>query len=151
MRRALRDYQYTESGLDNIVLTNAPVYLCPTHGVQAVALQNIQGLHAAIANRLLKLQRPLRGVETRFLRKHHGWSQVELGHRLGVTEVTVSRWETQAAAMGLANEHRLRLLFTDPEAFAALQLMKTQRPKSVSPLRIPVPQLSGSVPSLLSR
>jgi len=147
LRRALRDYHYTESGLDNVVLERAPVYVCLDHGVQAVALRNVQGIHGAIAAALLKLKRPLRGVEIRFLRKHHGWSQAELARRLGVTEVTVSRWETEAPAIGSANEQRLRLLFADPEAFAALQVTKPQRCKAVPPLRIAVTRLPGSVPS----
>jgi DNA-binding transcriptional regulator YiaG len=147
MKRAVQDYQYTESGLDNVVLEKAPVYVCPDHGVQAVTLQNVQGIHEAIAAALLKLPRPLRGVEMRFLRKHRGWSQAELARRLRVTEVTVSRWETEAPPIGIANEQRLRLLFVNPEAFAALQVTKSQRRKAVAPLRIAVPRLPGSVPS----
>lgn len=147
LRRALRDYHHTESGLDNIVLEKAPVYACPDHGVQAVALRDVQGIHGAIAAALLKLKRPLRGMEIRFLRKHRGWSQAELARRLSVTEVTVSRWETEAPAIGSANEQRLRLLFADPEAFAALQVTKPQRPKAVPPLRIRVPRLGGSASS----
>jgi putative zinc finger/helix-turn-helix YgiT family protein len=147
LRRALRDYHYTESGLDNVVLEKAPVYVCPDHGVQAVALRNVQGIHGEIAAALIKLARPMRGVEIRFLRKHRGWSQAELACRLGVTEVTVSRWETEAPAIGSANQQRLRLLFADPEAFAALQVTKAQRTGAVPVLRIPVPRLRGWVPS----
>jgi len=150
MKRALEDYRYTESGLENVVLEKAPVYVCPDHGVQAVTLQNVQGIHEAIAAALLKLKRPLRGVEMRFLRKHRAWSQAGLACRLGVTEVTVSRWETEAPPIGIANEQRLRLLFVNPEAFAALQVAKTRRSKVAPPLRIPLARLGRPAPSRIS-
>jgi len=138
LRRVRRDYPYRESGLSNVVLVQAPVYVCSRHGVQAVALRNVLAIHAEIARALLSRKRPLRGAEIRFLRKHRGWSQRELARRLGVSEVTVSRWETETAPTGPANQQRLHLLFTDPEAFAALQLTRPPRLKAVAPLRIKV-------------
>lgn len=93
------------------------------------------------------LRRALRGVEIRFLRKHRGWSQAELARRLRVTEVTVSRWESEAPSIGIANEQRLRLLFVNPEAFAALQVTKARRSKAAPPLRIPLARLGRSVSS----
>lgn len=67
LRRARREYRYTESGLPNVVLEGAPVYICTEHGVQAVALGNVLAIHDAIARALLALKRPLRGEEIRFL------------------------------------------------------------------------------------
>jgi len=138
LKRVRRDYPYTESGLENVILVRAPVYVCRQHGLQAVALRNVLAIHAAIARKLLELRRPLRGPEVRFLRKHHGWSQAELARRLGVTEVTVSRWETEATPIGPANQQRLYLLFTDPEKFTAIELSKAPRRKAVAPLRIAI-------------
>ena len=133
-----RDYRYTECGLRNIILPKAPVYVCPRHGLQAVALRGVALLHADIAKALLDQRRPLRGGEIRFLRKQRAWNQAELARRLEVTEVTVSRWETEAAPTGPANQQRLHLLFRDPKAFASLQLAAAKPHKAAAPLRIPV-------------
>ena len=137
LRRARRDYQYTESGLSNVVLEGAPVYICAQHGVQAAALRNVLAVHAAISRALLALNRPLRGAEIRFLRKHRGWSQAELANRLGVTEVTVSRWETEAAPSGAANQVVLRYLFMAPETFPPRLKFIGKPPARVPLLRIP--------------
>lgn len=138
LRRVRRDYPSKESGLANVELMRAPVYVCPRHGVQAVALHNVLAIDAEIAQALLSRKHPLRGTEIRFLRKHRGWSQAELARRLDVTEVTVSRWETETAPTGPANQQRLHLLFRDPEAVAALQLTRPPRRKAGAPLRIKV-------------
>lgn len=138
-----RDYRYTESGLQNIILPKAPVYVCPRHGIQAVALREVALLHADIAKAILDQRQPLRREQIRFLRKQRGWSQAELAQRLKVTKVTVSRWETGAAPTGPANQQRLHLLFRDPEAFAALQLAAARPRKAAAPLRIPVHRVRG--------
>jgi putative zinc finger/helix-turn-helix YgiT family protein len=133
-----RDYQYTESGLRNITLPDAPVYVCPRHGVQAVVLREVAALHEDIARAILDLKRPLRGPEVRFLRKQRGWSQTELARRLSVSEVTVSRWETEATPIGPANQQRLHFLYRDPEGFEALELADAVRRGAIASLRIPL-------------
>jgi putative zinc finger/helix-turn-helix YgiT family protein len=138
LRQERRDYPYTESGL-KIVLTNARVYVCPDHGVQAAALP-VAALQETIAQALLHLREPLWGAAVQFLRKHRGWTQAELARRLGVHQVTVARWETDTGPVPLANQQRLRLLFADPEAFAASQVTGRPRREARRPvLRIPWP------------
>ena len=137
LKRVRQDYPYRESGLDNITLVGVPVYVCPLHGVQAAALGEVALLHQDIAQALLKQERPLRGAEIRFLRKHCGWSQEELANRLGVTEVTVSRWETGATPIGSANQVALRYLFMAPTTFPPRLRFLGRPPASVPTLRIP--------------
>ncbi len=139
LRPVRRDYSYPESGL-RVVLVGAPVYVCPQHGVQGVLLRNLPGIHAAISRALLHGPGPLGGPAIRFLRKHRGWSQAELARRLGVHEVTVAKWETEAAPVGPANQQRLRLLFTDPAAFEASRVASPPRGKAAAPIRIPLPR-----------
>lgn len=143
LRRVRRDYAYAESGLDDVVLLDTPVYLCPRHGIQAVVLRNLAKLHEQIASGLLHRRRLLHGREVRFLRKHRGWSQGELAQRLGVHEVTVARWETGATPIGAANQQRLRLLFTDPEAFAASRVTPSRSREAAVPLRISLSRIRG--------
>jgi putative zinc finger/helix-turn-helix YgiT family protein len=138
LRRERQDYRYKESGLNNIILVDVPVYVCPRHGVQAVALGEVALLHQDIAQTILKQERPLRGAEIRFLRKYRGWSQKELAGRLGVHEVTVSKWETGATPIGTANQVVLRYVFTAPEAVPPRLKIIGRPPVSVPTLRIPV-------------
>lgn len=137
LKRVRQDYPYRESGLDNITLVGVPAYVCPRHGVQAVALGELALLHRDIAQAILKQERPLRGAEIRFLRKDCGWSQEELANRLGVTEVTVSRWETGATPIGSANQVALRYLFMAPTTFPPRLRFLGRPPASVPTLRIP--------------
>ena len=145
LRRERKDYKYSESGLDDVVLVKAPVYVCPRHGVQAVALRNVAGLHAAIARALLHRRAPLRGPEIRFLRKHRRWSQEELARQLRVHPVSVARWETGATPVGAGTQQRLRLLFTDPEAFAASAVLPEQKNAPAVPPRLRVPWPTPSI------
>lgn len=141
LRPVRRDYPYPENGL-HVVLVGAPVYVCRQHGVQGVLLRNLSGIHAAIARALLRGPGPLGGPAIRFLRKHRGWSQAELARRLEVHEVTVDKWETEGAAIGAANQQRLRLLFTDPAAFEASRATSRPRGKAAA-IRIPLPLRGG--------
>lgn len=141
LRRVHRDYVYAESGLRDVIVVGAPVYVCPRHGIQAVVLRNLAGLHEAIASAILHRRRLLRGAEVRFLRKERGWSQAVFAQRLGVHEVTVARWEAGVTPIGAANQQRLRLLFTDPEAFAASQVPPGPSPEAAATIRIPLSRL----------
>src|SRR5574341_20350 len=95
-----KDYPYTESGLGNVVIAGAPVYTCPLHGVQALAVAGVHALHAQIARAILGQRSLLSGPEIRFLRKYRGWNQGDLAHVLGVTRVSVSNWERGASPVG---------------------------------------------------
>ncbi len=136
LRMARRDYRYTESGLPNVILRKAPVYVCPRHGVQAVVLQGIDRIHGDIRQALLERGAPLSGPEIRFLRKHNRWRQTELAERLGVHKITVAKWESGTFAVSPPNQQRLRLLFTDPVTFQKLRLTDVPRRKVVPPIRI---------------
>lgn len=69
---------------------------------------------------LLKLDRCLSGRESQFLRKAAlGIGQVELARRLGLTRVTVARWE---ARRSLSGEHDFEL-----RALIAFHLLKVSR------------------------
>jgi putative transcriptional regulator len=85
-------YQYTDSGLDNIVLVNGYKVHKTKYG-QGVSIHDTEGLHRAISQWLIELPKPLTGAELRFLRLEMDLSQARLADILGSTEQNIRRWE----------------------------------------------------------
>ena len=100
LRITRQDYHYTESGLPNVILRKAPVYVCPRHGAQAVVLRGVDRIHGDIRRALMERGTPLSGPEIRFLRKYNRWRQAELAERLGVHKITIAKWESGTLAVG---------------------------------------------------
>ena len=71
----LRNYQYTESGLSNVVLQDVEVPRCSACGSEDLILPFPEKIHWAIAHALVA-ENPARmtGEQLRFLRKHMGFS-----------------------------------------------------------------------------
>jgi putative zinc finger/helix-turn-helix YgiT family protein len=105
-----KPYHYVESGLDNVYLLGVPVYKC-TCGETMVEVPNVEELHKAIAAKILQKPSLLRGKEIRFIRKQMKLKAVELTEQLGISEITLSRWENNAESIGPANDKLLRLIF----------------------------------------
>lgn len=87
-------YQYSSCGLENVFLKNGYTIKETPYG-PAVAIDDIEGLHRAIALDILRQRTPLTGQQFRFLRKEQDLTQAELAAILGVTEQTVAAWEKQ--------------------------------------------------------
>lgn len=85
-------YHYTESGLANAWLANG-FKLKPTRYGDAVAIDDVDGLHLAIAKNLVEKRGSLTGKEFRFLRTLMNMSQGGIAGMLGVQEQSVSLWE----------------------------------------------------------
>jgi len=109
-KRETQDYQYTESGLSNVVLKNITVYKCPC-GDEMAEIPAIERIHQKIAEYLFRKPALLSGEEIRFLRKEMGLKAVELANLLGVSKVTVSRWENSAKPIGILSDRLIRLLY----------------------------------------
>ncbi len=133
LRLVYRTHHYRESGLPDVYLRRTPMYVCPRHGVQAVALRGIDRLQGEIRSALLARGGPFTGPEVRFLRKYEGWTQRELAARLGVHKITVTRWEIETEPVGAASQQLLHRLFRNPKAFEA------SRPPAVSPRQASAP------------
>ena len=88
----INKYHYTESGLANAWLANGYKVKHTSYG-DAVAIDNIDGLHLAIARNLIKKKGSLTGKEFRFMRTLMGMSQIGIASKLGVQEQSVSLWE----------------------------------------------------------
>lgn len=105
-----KTYQYRESGLETVLLTGIRVDVCPGCKAQFPEIPNIVGLHQAIASHLTRKPTSLTGTEFRFLRKEIGLKAKDLAQCLGVTDVSLSRWETGSSPITPAADRLLRTL-----------------------------------------
>lgn len=109
-RKKNQPYRYRESGLENVVIVVA-VLVCPKCKQAVPEIPNVKGLHAAIADRLFRKETSLAGPEVRFLRKEMGMKAKDLADSLGVSPVTVSRWETGKERIGDTTDRLVRCLY----------------------------------------
>lgn len=122
-------YNYSESGIPNLYLANVEVRKCRHCGEKAVVLPQIDELHGVIANLLLCKKTPLTGREVRFLRKEMELTGTALSKMLGVTNVTVSRWENEEEPVSTTSDRLIRIVY--------YQLMQ-ERCRSVFPGILPI-------------
>ena len=131
------NYRYTESGLSHILLRDVEVSRCPQCGEMEVAILQIEQLHRAIAQALLRKPARLAPEEIRYLRTSLGWSGTDLAAHMGTTPETVSRWEHGATSIGKTADRLLRLLVATqmPESADVLETLRaitaTQPPQGV--------------------
>ncbi len=106
-------YPYVESGLKDILLMNIPMYKCPACKDSAVEIPRLDELHSLIGAFLALQPMPLRGDQARYLRKNLGYTQDELAEKMGVTRITVTRWEEDGKRMKLDHDKHLRRFYLD--------------------------------------
>jgi DNA-binding transcriptional regulator YiaG len=87
-----KHFHYTACGLDNVWLANGFKVKTTRHG-NAVAVNDVDGLHLLISQTLIDKPGRLAGKEFRFLRTQLGLSQEALGTMLDFSENAVSLWE----------------------------------------------------------
>lgn len=88
------DYHYTECGLDNVWLANGfEQQDFGEYGV-AVAVHDEKGLWTVLGRSIALQDSRMVGQELRFLRTVLGWTQSDLGARLGYKDgQIVAKWE----------------------------------------------------------
>lgn len=88
---------YTDCGLSNIWLKNGYKTVKTPYG-KATAIDDVLGLHRAIALRMVRGNAPLSGKQFRFLRKELSFSQEMLGKLLGYSDgQQIAKWERARA------------------------------------------------------
>jgi putative zinc finger/helix-turn-helix YgiT family protein len=87
-------------GLPAVTLTNVARMQCQTCGEEFTEIPRHGELMRSIRERLCFVGRALRGSEFAFLRTGMNISQAELAEILGVTNVTISRWEQEISELG---------------------------------------------------
>lgn len=105
-------YHYLEGGLDNVWLVNGYKVRKTPYG-KAVAIEDVDGLHRSIAERLVGKPGPLARDEFRFLRKELGLSQKALGAILGAEEQAIARWERGVSKVDETAGRFLRALYRE--------------------------------------
>lgn len=108
-KKTKKDYQYVESSLDNVVLSGINVYECC--GEVMPEIKNVEKLHKLIALAIVKKSSLLSGKEFRFIRKQMLLKEKEIAAILGVSPVSVSRWEKENAKIGASNDRLIRMLY----------------------------------------
>lgn len=111
LKKIHTNYRYKESGLDNVVLKGIPAYKCPKcKGINPI-IPNINELHRIISECLINKKSLLMGDELVFLRKEMKLKAKDLAEILGVTKITVSRWENEKEQISPACDRLIRLLY----------------------------------------
>ena len=85
-------YHYTESGLSNIVLANG-YNVEIIDGEEYTSIDDMNGLHKAIAQAIVDSNGSLTNEEFKFLRVELNISQKALGEKFDVSEQTIARYE----------------------------------------------------------
>lgn len=102
-------YHYLESGLRNVWLRNGYKEEQGPYGA-TLAIEHLEGLHQAIALKLINKPIRLSGTEIRFLRKEMELSQQSLGQILGVSSQSIAQWEKSKGRIQAPSDRLLRLL-----------------------------------------
>ena len=114
---------YRGCGLDNIFLCNG-FSTEVVDGEEYVHVEDVEGLHCAIARHLVKERKVLAGKEIKFIRKVMDMTQSELARQIGATSQTIARWEKEQTEMPGHADLMLRLSFLvslmTPEDFSEL-------------------------------
>lgn len=85
-------YQYNGCGLEGIFLKNGYTVKETPYG-RAVAIQNVEGLHMAIALDIVSKHSPMNGQQFRFLRKEQDLTQEQAAGMFRVDVQTIANWE----------------------------------------------------------
>jgi DNA-binding transcriptional regulator YiaG len=104
-------YHYAESGLNNVWLQNGFNSVDTLYG-KGVTIDNVAGLHRAIALRLLKTKPHWSGAEFRFIRKELDMSQKTLAGWFGNDVQSIARWEKRGRVPKMA-DRLLRMLYRE--------------------------------------
>ena len=104
----MEEYLYTESGLDNVIVTGAQI-LVDDVGEGCVTIPNVNGLHRTIASGIVYRHSSMAGKELRFLRTEMGMTQAELATLVHREPLAVSRWERGESPIDSNAEALIRL------------------------------------------
>lgn len=103
-------YHYKECGLDDIYLLNGFKWHETPYG-RGVSIENIDALHLAIGEHLIKYRKALSPKDFRFLRKNMDLTQDNLGKKIGVTGQTIARYEKGETEIPGPSDRLVRVVY----------------------------------------
>jgi len=134
-------YEYTISGLRNVLLTGIRVRQCKICDVTSPIIPRIEELHRLIAKGLVIKPRRLSGAEIRFLRKNAGFPARDFAALLGVTPEHLSRIENgHTEAFGPAADRLARLLGVEGQSAREALAKMAEAAKKHQARRMPPPR-----------
>lgn len=144
---SLIDYRMLELGTDSVLLRNTPETTCPDCGESAIAIPKYKAVLKQIREQLCALNRVLNDGEFLTLRHALGLSGQECASIMGVTNVTVSRWENGKTPILPIADRLMRSLtlsglgYTQKAIIARLSDLEN---KGVSEITIDLSSFSGT-------
>jgi putative transcriptional regulator len=107
-------YHYTECGLSNVFLENG-VTVDEIDGEEYTSIDDLNGLHRAIAQTVVDSNKPLTNEAFRFLRIELNVSQKMLARRFGIDEQTIARYEKGTTKIPRTTDAALRSLYMESQ------------------------------------
>jgi putative zinc finger/helix-turn-helix YgiT family protein len=102
--------QLSNIGLDNISLKNVPVITCSDCGFVSRVMPKQKLILKEITESICAIARLINSKEFQFLRNQLGYTGVQLSKILGVTNVSISRWENGEYDINPLADRALRAL-----------------------------------------
>ncbi len=109
VERVKKDYRFVECGLDNVILRNIEVDVCPKCG-DSPRIRRLNDVFLTIAAGLVAKPFELTGKEVRFLRKTMDVGTEDYARKLGVDRSHLSRLENGALAISRQTDRLVRTL-----------------------------------------
>jgi transcriptional regulator with XRE-family HTH domain len=103
---------YTACGLDNIYLLSG-YDIEVIDGEDFLTIRNLDGLHAAIGQYLVRSKKILTGKELRFLRRQMDMTQSEMARLFGCDAQQIARYEKDENKIPGPADRLLRAIFQD--------------------------------------
>jgi len=110
MQLGHQDYQFKESGLDNVILKNIEVLVCKQCGSIVPRIPRLNDLMRTIVVAMIAKPSELDGAEVRFLRKFMDETIEQFARKLGINRSHLSRVENGSLAISKQTDRLVRAL-----------------------------------------